>query len=52
MQGMLGGGLLVVAFLAVAAVALVVTVRLFRISQPPRGSEPGGPGQPKAGAGA
>jgi hypothetical protein len=51
MQGMLGGGLLVVAFLVVAVAALMVTLRLFRISQP-RGGEPGDPGQPGAGAGA
>jgi len=34
MQGMLGGGLLAAAFAAVAGFALVVLVRLFRISRP------------------
>lgn len=43
MQGMLSGGLLVSVFLAVAAIALLVLVRLRRIS---------GPGRPKAGPGA
>ena len=43
MQGMLSGGLLVAVFLAVAATALLVLVRLWRIS---------GPGRPKAGPGA
>jgi hypothetical protein len=41
MQGMLGGGLLTVVFLAVAAIALLVPVRLARISGPGR--------RPKAG---
>jgi len=40
---MLSGGLLTVVFLVVAAIALLVVVRLFRIS---------GPGRPKAGPGA
>ncbi len=43
MQGMLSGGLLVAVFLAVAAIALLVLVRLLRIS---------GPGRTKAGPGA
>ena len=34
MQGMLSGGLLVAAFVAVAGFALIVLVRLFRISRP------------------
>jgi hypothetical protein len=37
MQGMLTGGLLVAAFLAVAGAALVVLLRLYRISRPGRG---------------
>jgi hypothetical protein len=43
MHGMLSGGLLTMVFLAVAAVALLVLVRLFRIL---------GHGRPKAGPGA
>jgi hypothetical protein len=34
MQGMLSGGLLVAAFVAVAGFALIVLVRLSRISRP------------------
>jgi hypothetical protein len=34
MQGMLSGGLLVAAFAAVTGLALIVLVRLFRISRP------------------
>ena len=34
MQGMLSGGLLTAAFAAVAGCALIVLVRLFRISRP------------------
>ena len=37
MQGMLTGGLLVAAFIAVAGASLVVLLRLFRISRPGRG---------------
>ena len=37
MLGMLTGGLLVAAFLAVAAAAVVVLVWLYRISKPGRG---------------
>ena len=37
MQGMLTGGLLAAAFIAVAGAALVVVPRLFRISRPGRG---------------
>jgi hypothetical protein len=37
MQGMLTGGLLVAAFLVVAGAALVVLLRLYRISKPGRG---------------
>jgi len=37
MQGMLTGGLLVAAFLAVAGAALAVLPWLFRISRPGRG---------------
>ena len=36
MQGMLSGGLLAAAFVAVAGAALFVLVRLFRISRPGR----------------
>jgi hypothetical protein len=43
MHGMLSGALLTMVFLAAAAIALLVLVRLFRI---------GGPGRPKAGHGA
>jgi hypothetical protein len=43
MQEMLSGGLVVAVFLAVAAIALLVLVRLFRIS---------GTGRAKAGPGA
>jgi hypothetical protein len=41
MQGMLSGGLLVAVFLAVAAIALLVLLRLLRISAP--GRPEGGP---------
>ena len=34
MQGMLSGGLLTAAFVAVAGIALIVLVRLIRISRP------------------
>ena len=37
MQGMLTGGLLVAAFLAVAGAALAVLLRIFRIIGPGRG---------------
>ncbi len=37
MQGILTGGLLVAAFLAVAGAALAVLLRLLRISKPSRG---------------
>jgi hypothetical protein len=37
MQGMLSGGLLVAVFATVAGAALVVLLRLFRISRPGRG---------------
>jgi hypothetical protein len=37
MQGMLTGGLIVAAFLAVAVGTLAVLLRLFRISRPGRG---------------
>lgn len=37
MQGLLSGGLLVAAFTAVAGAALLVLLRLFRISRPGRG---------------
>jgi hypothetical protein len=37
MQGMLSGGLLTAAFAAVAGFALIVLVRLFRISRPAGG---------------
>jgi hypothetical protein len=36
MQGMLTGGLLVAAFIAVAGASLVLLLRLFRISRPGR----------------
>jgi hypothetical protein len=36
MQGMLSGGLLVVAFVAVAGLGLLVVLRLYRISRPGR----------------
>ncbi len=43
MQGIVGGGLLVVAFVAVAGLALAVAARLYRISRPGqlRGQPPG-----------
>jgi len=37
MQGMLTGGLLVAAFIAVAGASLAVLLQLFRISRPGRG---------------
>jgi hypothetical protein len=37
MEGMLSGGLLTAAFVAVAGFALIVLVLLFRISRPGRG---------------
>jgi hypothetical protein len=37
MQGLLSGGLLAAVFIAVAGAALVVLLRLFRISRPGRG---------------
>jgi len=37
MQGMLTGGLLVAAFIAVAGASLVVLLRLLRIARPGRG---------------
>lgn len=40
MQGIISGGLLVVAFAAVAGLALLVAVRLCRISRPGRAKEP------------
>lgn len=36
MQGLLSGGLLVAVFIAVAGTALLVLLRLFRISRPGR----------------
>jgi hypothetical protein len=43
MLGMLTGGLLVAAFAAVAGAALVLVLRLFRISRPGRSeARPGG----------
>jgi hypothetical protein len=44
MQGIVSGGLLVVAFAAVAGLALLVAARLYRISRP--GQSPGQPGEP------
>jgi hypothetical protein len=41
MQGIVSGGLLVVAFAAMAGLALIVTAQLYRISGPARS-----PGQP------
>jgi hypothetical protein len=50
MQGIVSGGLLVVAFAAMAGVALIVTVQLYRISRPGRSpSQP--PGQAAAQSG-
>lgn len=42
MQGIVSGGLLVVAFVAVAGLALLAAARLYRISRPgqPRGASP------------
>jgi hypothetical protein len=39
MQGMLTGGLLVAAFIAVAAASLIVLLRLLRLARPGRGEE-------------
>jgi hypothetical protein len=47
MQGIVGGGLLVVAFAAVVGLALLVVLRLYRISRPSR--LPGPPGEPPDG---
>jgi len=44
MQGVVSGGVLVAALVAVAGLALVVAARLYRISRP--GQSPGEPGQP------
>jgi len=44
MQGIVSGGLLVVAFAAVAGLALLVAARLYWISRP--GQSPGQPGEP------
>ena len=52
MQGIVTGGLLVVAFAAMAGIALIVTAQLYRISRPGRlPSQPSGqvtarPGEP------
>jgi hypothetical protein len=48
MQGIVSGGLLVAAFAAVAGLALIVAVRLYRISRPgqPPGRPAGRPGEP------
>ena len=52
MQGIVSGGLLVVAFAAMAGLALIVTAQLYRISRPGRPpSQPPGqatarPGEP------
>jgi hypothetical protein len=43
MQGIVGGGLLVMAFAAVAGLALLVVLRLYRISRP--GRSPVQPGE-------
>jgi hypothetical protein len=45
MQGILSGGLLVVAFAALAGLALLMAVRLYRISRP--GQARTRPGQPR-----
>jgi hypothetical protein len=44
MQGIVSGGLLVMAFVAVAGLALLVAARLHRISRP--GQPAGQPGEP------
>ena len=44
MQGIVSGGLLVMAFVAVAGLALLVTARLYRISRP--GQPADQPGEP------
>jgi len=44
MQGIVSGGLLVMAFVAVVGLALLVTARLYRISRP--GQAAGQPGEP------
>ena len=52
MQGIVSGGLLVVAFVATAGLALIVTAQLYRISRPgrlpsqPPGRAAGRPGEP------
>jgi hypothetical protein len=48
MQGIVSGGLLVAAFVAVAGLALVVAARLYRMSRPgqPAGQAAGPPGEP------
>jgi hypothetical protein len=43
MQGILSGGLLVVAFAAIAGLSLLVAARLYRISRPRSGARPGEP---------
>jgi hypothetical protein len=48
MQGIVSGGLLVVAFVAVAGLALLVVARLYRISRP--GQSPGQPPGTSVGA--
>jgi hypothetical protein len=42
MQGVVSGGVLVVAFVAVAGLALVVAARLYRISRPGQPSDQSG----------
>jgi hypothetical protein len=44
MQGIVSGGLLVLAFAAVAGLALIVARRLYQVSRP--GQSRGRPGQP------
>jgi hypothetical protein len=52
MQGIVSGGLLVVAFAAMAGLALIVAAQLYRISRPgrspsrPPGQAGGRPGEP------
>jgi hypothetical protein len=41
MQGILSGGLLVLAFAAVAGLALIVARRLYQVSRPGSGDRPG-----------
>lgn len=52
MQGIVSGGLLVLAFAAMAGLALIVVAQLYRISRParspvqPSGQTTGQPGEP------